>query len=121
MEIQIPKEKLDLYSAFKDDFNTGLSMGMFNNENAKSWENTWFCINEPCDEDARICIVVVLLVYELKQENITPEMIGELDYYYDEVFVQKNLNDLFEEPEAKEKCFADLKWCYDIARQKGLI
>ncbi len=121
MEEQIVEEELDLYSAIKDDFNIDLNNGMFNHDSAQSWESYWFCVNEPCDEDARICVVLVLLVYELEQDDVTPEMIGELNYYYNEAFVQKNLEDLFEEPEAKEKCFADLKWCYDTAKQKGLI
>ncbi len=120
MEGQIIEE-LDLYSDFKSDLDEMIKRDFFDSDNANTWENNWFCINEPCDEECRICIVLVLLVYELEQDKVTSRMIGELNYYYNEAFVQKNLEDLFEEPEAKEKCFADLKWCYDTAKQKGLI
>lgn len=90
-------------------------------DNPKIWQNSWFALNEPCDEQMRMIVVVALLVYELEQNNITSEMIGELDYYYYEAFEQKSFDDVFEEPEAKEKCFADLKWCYETAKEKGLL
>ncbi len=121
METQIQKEteELDLYSDVKSillryDFLTKY-------DEPTIWENIWFTMNEPCSEEMRIIVVVSLLDYELKQNKISSEMIGELDYYYYEVFEQKAFENVFEDLKAKEKCFADLKWCYETAKEKGLL
>ena len=110
---------LDLYTEVKLDL---LEYDFLTNyDEPNIWQNIWFTMNEPCDEQMRMIVVVELLVYELEQNKITSEMIGELDYYYFEAFEQKSFDDVFEEPEAKEKCFADLKWCYETAKEKGLL
>lgn len=118
MEIQ-RQEEIDDYSADKSDLLKQEFLKKY--DDPKVWQNSWFAMNEPCDEDARMRVVVALLVYELTHNKITPEMIGELEYYYDEAFTKKTLENLFDEPESKEKCFADLEWCYNTAKEKGLL
>lgn len=90
---------------------------------AHVWENNWFYQYIPGqdDEEVRMCAVISLAVYELEHNNITEEMLDEIDYYYYEVFEQKSFEDVFDNPKSKEECFADLKWCYETAKEKGLL
>ena len=122
MEIPVQQEinELDSYTKTKFDLLTKYNF-LEDYDNPKTWQNSWFALNEPCDEEVRMWVVVALLVYELEHEKVTPEMIGELEYYHDEIFVKNSFDNVFEELDAKEKCFADLKWCYRVATERGLI
>ena len=88
-----------------------------------TWEANWLYDFIPYqdNEEVRACAVLPLIKVEIEQNNISEEMLNELGYYYDEVIVYKTLDNIFNDPEEKEMFLKDLKWCYETAKQRGLI
>lgn len=120
METQAKKqEKLNLYADFKNDIKQ--HPDYFTAKEASTWENSWFYQNTTTREDFRMCIVISLAVYEIEKDNISKAMIDEVDYYFDEVFVQRSFDDVFTDKEAETECFEDIRWCYDKLKEKGLL
>lgn len=115
-------KEMNLYDTIMEHLNS-VSTDIFSSDDARTWENNWFYmyITNQNDEDVRMCVVVALLVYEIQYNKLTANMLGELNYYYREAFVNKSLNDVFDESESKQKCFDALKWCYDKAKEKELL
>lgn len=122
MEAQAKKqEELNLYADFKADIQSAKTKYLIDGEEASTWENSWFYQNTTTREDYRMCIVISLAVYEIEKDNISKAMIDEVDYYFDEVFVQRSFDDVFTDKEAETECFEDIKWCYDKLTEKGLL
>lgn len=120
METQAKKQKkLNLYADFKNDIKQ--HPDYFTAKEASIWENSWFYQNTTTREDYRMCIVISLAVYEIEKDNISKAMIDEVDYYFDEVFVQRSFDDVFTDKEAETECFEDIRWCYDRLKEKGLL
>lgn len=116
------KEKLNIYSEIKQRLKDYEKL-YFKDADANTWEANWYYeyITNQNDEDIRMCVVVSLAVYEILKNNITDTMIDEVDYYFDEVFVQRSFDDVFTDKEAETECFEDIKWCYDKMKEKGLL
>lgn len=122
MEAQAKKqEELNLYADFKADIQSAKTKYLIDGEEASTWENSWFYQNTTTREDFRMCIVISLAVYEIEKDNISKAMIDEVDYYFDEVFVQRSFDDVFTDKEAETECFEDIRWCYDKLKEKGLL
>ncbi len=122
MEAQAKKQKeLNLYADFKADIQSAKTKYLIDGEEASTLENSWFYQNTTTLEDYRMCIVISLAVYEIEKDNISKEMVDEVDYYYDEIFVQHSFDDVFTDKEAEKECFKDVKWCYDKMKEKGLL
>lgn len=120
METQAKKqEELNLYADFKNDIKQ--HPDYFTAKEASTWENSWFYQNTTIREDYRMCIVISLAVYEIEKDNISKAMIDEVDYYFDEVFMQRSFDDVFTDKEAETECFEDIRWCYDKLKEKGLL
>lgn len=113
------QKELNLYADFKNDIIE--NPDYFTAKEASTWENSWFYQNTTTLEDYRMCIVISLAVYEIEKDNISKEMVDEVDYYYDEIFVQHSFDDVFTDKEAEKECFKDVKWCYDKLKEKGLL
>ena len=116
------EKELNFYADTKRHLQS-VSKDYCEDNDARFWENNWFYeyITNQHDEDIRMCVVIAMAVYELQHNNVTEDMIGEIDYYYYEVFEQKSFENVFEDSETKKECFADLKWCYETAKEKGLL
>lgn len=122
MEAQAKKqEELNIYADFKADIQSAKTKYLIDGEKASTWENSWFYQNTTTREDYRMCIVISLAVYEIEKDNISKAMIDEVDYYFDEVFVQRSFDDVFTDKEAETECFEDIRWCYDKLKEKGLL
>ena len=121
MEIQTNKEELNCYQSFLEDLEVNKPLYFDSKEDPSDWESVWFFTNEPEDEEIRFYVVISLAVFEVEQNKISPEMVGEVEYYYHEMLVENTLNIKYEDQDARKDCLEDLKKCYEILKEKNLL
>ncbi|MBQ9228487.1 MAG: hypothetical protein IJ168_06585 [Eubacterium sp.] len=120
--MQAQEEELNLYADIKQRLKEAEKL-YFSDADAGTWEANWYYdyITNQHDEDIRMCVVISLAVYEIEKDNISKNMIEEVDYYFDEVFVQRSFDNVFTDKEAEKECFEAIRWCYEKLKEKGLF
>ena len=89
----------------------------------KVWEASWYYDFIPYqdDEEVRLCAVLPLMKKEIECNAVSDDMKDEIEGYYYAVIIENGFDDILKDDEEREMVKRDLQWCYETAKQNGII